>query len=532
MDAFEALRAHLGRLDARRRQADLLRWLPRALLIALLAALAVALLARARPLLTAGEVARLGAALAVAAVALAAVVTLARRRSLHEQAQFADQRFALRERATAAVELRAGRLTAPDEVAARQLRDALAAAEGVDLAQQMPLASRPAEWLPALGAAVALAILLWLPNPQETALRQQRALGAAVAEQAATVAALAEQIAADETLSPEQQAALQQPLEEALATLREPGIDQAEAVAALSAAETELRRLATEFEAAGTTAAAADAAAALAANADAAELGEALQDAQPAGAAAAAGALAGSLPQLSDAARQSLAEALAQAATEIGAADPALAGALADAADALAAGDTAAAADALRQAETTLARQATADAAAAQAGDAAGQLGVARQEVAQVGAPTDATQPGAGEADQTGGAGQQGANAGEGEGNGAGTEGSDGEGVAGQGTATGGPAPGGGHVENVFVPAPVELGGAGQDVELETQCLGAACGPAAETPSQSGPSGGSSVPFDQVFGQYRDAAFEALSGSDVPLGLQTLVRDYFTALEP
>ena len=60
------------------------------------------------------------------------------------------------------------------------------------------------------------------------------------------------------------------------------------------------------------------------------------------------------------------------------------------------------------------------------------------------------------------------------------------------------------------------------------------CGPlAGQSPSSlEGRPGGSLVPYDQVFGNYRDAAFEALSQGNIPIGLQNLVRDYFSALEP
>ncbi|WP_374689647.1 hypothetical protein [Promineifilum sp.] len=125
----------------------------------------------------------------------------------------------------------------------------------------------------------------------------------------------------------------------------------------------------------------------------------------------------------------------------------------------------------------------------------------------------------------------------------AGEQGSGGDGEAGQaggtdggqGQTPGGPGPGGGHVESVFVPAPAELAGEGEEMELETQCLGdpAACGPLGqESPAGFGQPGGSVVPYDQVFGDYRDAAIEALSGGAIPLGLESLVRDYFSSLEP
>ena len=324
-DTFRALQARLGQWDARRRQATLLLWLPRALAAALLVGLVVALAARARPLLTASEIALLSAALAVVAVAATAIVALARRRSLAEQARFADRRFALRERATAAVEIQAGQHDVSPALAARQLGDTLAAADAVDVARQLPLTSRLADWLPALAALLALALALWLPNPQAALLAQRRAVAAAVGQQAAALEELSEQIAADESLSPEQRDALQQPLEEALTTLNEPGVSQAEAVAALSQAESELRELGQTFDHAAASASVAAAADALSRSAAAGELAQALQEAQAAQAAQAAGELADTLPQLDAAAQQELSESLAEAAAALAPTDAALA---------------------------------------------------------------------------------------------------------------------------------------------------------------------------------------------------------------
>jgi hypothetical protein len=540
-DDFYALQARLGQWDARRRQTALLLWLPRALAAALLAALVVALAARVRPLLTTGEIALLAVALAGVAALVTTVATLARRRSPAEQARFADRHFALRERAAAAVEIQAGQHNVSPALAARQLRDTLAAAEAVDVARQLPLTSRPADWLPVLAALTALALALWLPNPQAALLAQRRAVAAAVDQQAAALAGLSEQIAADASLSAEQREALQQPLEEALTTLAEPGVSQAEAVAALSQAETELRELGQTFDHAATSASVAAAADALSRSPAAGELAQALQEAQAAQAAQAAGELADALPQLDAAAQRELAASLAEAAAALDPADAALAEQLDRAAEALVEGDTAAAQEALREASAGLQTAAQTAAAAQQAAQTADQLGTARQSVASAGAPESAAQAGgeqagqAGESGQSGEAGQEGES---GQSGAAGQAGGAGEtaGGQGQGSATGGPSPGGGHVENVFVPAPVDLSGQGQAVELEVQCLSdpAACGPPGEQlpTDPNRPVGGSSVPFDQVFGDYRDAAFEALPGSNIPPALQGLVRDYFTALEP
>ena len=467
--SYRALEAHLARWDARRRLEELLAWLPRALAIGLLPGLALALLARARPLLTAAEIAARATVVALLAAVVAALAVLVRRRSRAERARFADRRFGLRERAIAAVEIRAGQHDVPPALAARQLGDALAAANAIDVARQMPLRSRPADWLPAAVTLAALLLALALPNPQEALLRQQRAVAAAVAAQAAALTDLSQQIAADESLTPAQREALQQPLAEALAALSEPDVSQAEAVAALSGAEVELRRLDESFDHAAVSASLSAAADALSRSQAAGALAEALGSAQATTAANAAAALADSLPQMDEAARDELAESLAAAANELRPTIPDLAEQLDRAAAALAAGDTATAQEALGQTADAL----NAAVAAAQAARAAEQLGQARQAVASAGgagesnaAQGDEQGQGAG---QTGGDGQQGAGDG---------QGADGQ-SDGQGSATGGPSEGGGHVENVFVPGPVDLSGQGQDVELEVQCLGnpEACGP-------------------------------------------------------
>jgi hypothetical protein len=202
----------------------------------------------------------------------------------------------------------------------------------------------------------------------------------------------------------------------------------------------------------------------------------------------------------------------------LGAADPELAAALERAAGALAEGDIAAGQSALGEVEAALGDSARSQAAAAQAESAGDQLGAARGEVAQ---GSGQTAGGQGEGATPG---QDGGQSGSGTTGGIGQEG-----------GVGGVSQGGGHVENVFVPEPVELEGEGEALELDAECLAdpASCGPAINAPSTDpGQSGGSVVPYDQVFGQYRDAAFEALSAEDIPLRLQDLVRDYFTAPEP
>jgi hypothetical protein len=519
---FRALTDHLRRWDGRRRRAELLGWLPRGLLVGLLVALAAALLGRTQPLWARGELGWIALALALAALAVTTLSVLLRRRSLAEQARFGDRQFGLRQRMIAAVEIQSGQLAAGEDLAARQLSDALEVAAAVEVERKLLLRARPTDWLTALAALALLAILLWLPNPQEAILQERRAVAATVEEQAKTLAALSEKIADDDNLTASQQEALQRPLEQALAALEEPNPSREEVVAALSGAEIELRSLSREFDDMVPSEALAEAAASLSENGAVAELAAALQSGQLARASTAAGELAGALGDLTDDERAELAGRLAEAATDLEKADPALAGSLERAARALADGDVAAAGEELGETAATLSERAGAAAAAGQAASAADQLGAARGDVAQGG---DAP-PGQEGAPGTGSGGESPGTTGGGE-----TTGSGGQ----QGGA-GGANQGGGHVESVFIPPPADIDGEGQNLELDAQCLAfpASCGPlAGQSPSTPGEeTAGSQVPYDQVLGDYRDAAFEALAGGDIPIRLQDLIRDYFSALEP
>lgn len=514
---FDDLRAELSRWDSRRRRAELMRRLPQGLLIGLALGLAVALISRARPWLARGEIAQVAILLAITAAALATLIILLRRRSAVEQARFADRQFGLRERMITAVEVAQGDLVVDSEIAAHQLRDALAVAGGVDVTRQLPLKLFPTDWLLPLAVASLLALALWLPNPMESVLLEQRAVAALVEEQAATLADLAEAVAANDALTPQQREMLLRPLDDALAELAEPNVSREEAVAALSSAEAELRQLSQDFATTALGEAAQVAAAALGDEGTAAGLAEALESGNGEQAAAAATDLAEALSGLSPEARVELSEQLAAAAETLAGADGPLADSLARAAKALSAGDVATGQQALSETAAALAERAAAATAAEQAASVAERIGDARREVAQGGAESG------------GGAGESPTQEGGGDSGGATTDGSAQPGA-------GAPVEGGGHVENVYVPSSVPLDGEGEAVELETQCLtdSEACGPAVSGQSTLPPdsAGGQLVPYNQVLGDYRDAAFEALSEGSIPVRLQGLIRDYFAALEP
>ena len=69
----------------------------------------------------------------------------------------------------------------------------------------------------------------------------------------------------------------------------------------------------------------------------------------------------------------------------------------------------------------------------------------------------------------------------------------------------------------------------GNNVELAPDDSNA---PVREGDFSENPNGQVTVPYNQVFSDYADAANHALDSDYVPLGLRDVVRDYFTSLEP
>jgi hypothetical protein len=78
--------------------------------------------------------------------------------------------------------------------------------------------------------------------------------------------------------------------------------------------------------------------------------------------------------------------------------------------------------------------------------------------------------------------------------------------------------------------APQRLGGqSDQQVQLDGDASNA---PVQEGEFSQNPDGNVSVPYNQVFSDYSDAANRALESDYIPLGLRDVVRDYFSSLEP
>lgn len=547
MDDFTRLVQLLKRWHGRSRVRDALIWLPRGVLAGLLVAVVVATVARLRPFLDNTEVGYVALGLGLAGLLISAIVFLMQRSTLTQQARFADRQFGLKERVSTAVEIHEGRLTVPDTLAEQQLADTLAAIRPVDARRELPLRLIRRDWL-VLGTAVALIIAaVLLPNPQTAELLKRRAVTQAIEEQIEALEALQEEIQQNPELTEEQQEELLEPVENALQQLEAGNLSQEEAVAVLSEAEADLKELSSSLSTEDLRRRLEEAGQPLSDNAASQSLGQSLQNGDLAQAGAAAAQLADDLPTLTEEELAQLAQDLAETAAALQDVDSELSQQLAEAAQALQSGDVAAAQQALREASGTLQQRAQEGAASAQAADAAGQLNEGRQEVAQAGGEGQSGQgqQGEGQQGQSGEQGQgqgqgqgqngqgQGENSGSGDGQGQGQN--SGGAQTDQGVGTGGPGPGGGHAENVFVPDLVDLSGeAGVDIELPAECIAnpANCGGLlSETPTEFTEQG-STVPYTQVFGDYRNAAYEALSDDHIPLGMKGYVRDYFSSLEP
>lgn len=352
------LTRHVQRWERRRRALASVVWGPRALIVGLLVGITIALIARTRPWLLA-ETTALYAALAcgVALVVALGVVWLWPR-PLPQSAQHFDVRFGLKERVSTALELAHGTLSAPGELGNLQLRDAVGAADRVNVRAALPLRMRWGELLITVVLAAFLAYLLLAPNPKTDELLAQRALQSAIDAQIEGIESTIERIENTPSLSEAERQALTDPLREARDILQQREISQQEAVAAIAGAQQALSEL-SDGMTPDQEAAYQDAANAFAGSPVTSDLAQALDKPDLAQTANALEQVAGDLDaqDMSQIERDALAEQLERAADQFDADNPALAQKLREAAQALRDGDVEAAQDALREASDLLRAQ-------------------------------------------------------------------------------------------------------------------------------------------------------------------------------
>lgn len=396
---FQQTANHLSRQtrrwDRRLRLVMSLIWLPRGAIAGLLFGITLGLMSRLRPWLLPDQIA-VGAMLVVVLGALGILgVVWGWPRSVTRNARFFDYQFDLKERVSTALELTGGLIPVSEPLAEYQLNDAVLAAREVDVSERLPFQVRFWELVTVVALAALLIYMLIADNPMSDKVRQQRELDNAINEQIQDLEQAIEDIEANDALTPEEQAALTEPLEEAMNILNQSDVSQQEAVAAMAEASDRLDEL-SDGMSSEDEAAYQNAARDLNQSQMSSDLAQAFQQPDLGEAGDAMDEMAEQMgeEELSQEQRDDLAERLEQAADEIAETNPALAEKMRETADALREGDMEAAQEAAREAGELMRQQDEAlenSPRAEAARDAQEQVGESQRDLAQAG--WDALQP-------------------------------------------------------------------------------------------------------------------------------------------
>jgi hypothetical protein len=532
-----------------------LKWAAWGLVAGLGIALLVNSVAWVFPILTFGPRIALSMGISAGVTLFTLLVAHLYPRSPMDIARLSDARMRLRARLATALEIQAGLLPVPLELAARQRADARAAAERADPEQAFTLRFPRRQ---ALIAAVLLAFLIVgfaLPNPQEARIARRQAEREAIEKQIDRLERLRDQVVANKELSQEDKEILLRELDDAVRDLREGELSREEAVARLSEVEGKLKELLDE-EADAQASALREAGRQAAQGESTQEIGQPLSQGDYQGAAQAVESLSARLPRMSAEELASTAQWLEAMADALAEANPELAQALREAAQAMRRGDIEAAQGALERAAERI-QQAGQQIAAQEATEQVlGQVQEGRREIAQSGHGQQGQQgqgqqgqgqqgkgqqgqgqQGQGQQGQgQQGQGQQGAGQ-DGSSSGSGSGDSDSEGQGGQGTPVGpqGPFPPnqpGQEGETPYDPiyAPERLGeGGGERIDVPGQGEGGP--PTGETEGEPR-EGRALVPYNEVYTDYQAQAVSALENSYIPRGMKEYVRAYFSSLDP
>ncbi len=494
-----------------------------------------------------------------------------------------EQEFGLSERLSTALELLEGRIHGGAQLTALQIADARSRAGGVDVASQLPLRSDRRAWALLALSLLAVGLTTRLPAPAVLTDAQEQAQEAAIDEAAAAVERISEDLESDSALPEALRQQLQRELERSGALLDQQALSPEEAFAALSESAEQFEQQALSLE---ESIQQQMQALANAQQATGEQLDAALQQLENASSLPPGDDVAGRLEQA--------AAALEESNPELAAAIREALQALRDSQLQNAASGAGLARQMLAQQRQQLARaqdsQQRLRAASDQLRDSASQIAQRSQARALVSQERMQQQPGTGAPPQAGdlsmqgqpqeGSGDQsgenaeasnlpGGNAQAGEGDDAQSGSQQGGQAGGEQTGQGqntseqeqpglggqaGDAPGGAGMEESFAgveSAPPAQGndpdGLGQREFAPVYAprrIGASQGPElflendpGDSPLLEGdfapnPSGEALVPWNEIYGDYLDAASRALESDYIPLGLRDVVHDYFSALEP
>lgn len=562
------LNHHLDRWVRRYRVQRAVRWSLRGAALALAVALIITVVAILRGLLLQSEFVLIAIGLMLIGLIGAATAGFVWPLDRLAAARWFDRHFELKERVSTALELahalprtpptprwgvgqgvsaEQGRARRADrssgELEQRQLQDAAAKAQDVNVRRRLPLQIKRVDALFTAVLLAAVLIVAWRGESFFQLAAQTRAVQQTIAEEAAKVEELRQQIEADRTLTEEQRREMLEALKETQQQLKEAqSLEQATAV---------LTRGEKKFESLTSPQAGAQAEALRQAGRNLSQAeGSALQAlgqnlAEGDFLAAAENLRNIDMSQLSSTEKAQLANQLENMAEAVQASHPELAQQLREAAEAARNGDTQKAQQALDQAAQTMSQTAQQVARSNVARKVTAQMGQGRQRMIAAGKSAQGNQASngnqAGQSNQPGqGSGQSGSstqNGSAGSGSGAGR--GSGNGSDAQGPEAGskpidqnnGPGNGG---ETTYEPiyAPQRLGGSGED----TVALPGSGDPNGDVMGQSGVTPGtnnpSQVPYTQVFAEYATAYRQAIDSGQVPPQLRDLIRQYFSSLEP
>lgn len=487
------------------------------------------------------------AAIAASSITLMSVAAYLWPVSRLRAAQLFDRRFALRERVSTALELAAADRSAyPPDLIRRQLEDAVAASRGVRPQTHLPLRVGRTE---IIAAVLLIAGILFIRVAGESffqAALQTKAVQQAIAQEVVQLEAIRNQIEADDALTPEQRRALTAPLDEAARRLRDSQtLEQATSV--FVSTEQQLEALA-DPQAQPQVQALRETGDSLRQDEGGPlqSFGQNLAEGDTLAAAQALHALRVDVNDLTQEETEALAQQLEHAADALEATQPELARQLRDAAQAARNGDRQAAQRALEQAAQTLTRAGQQIIASQQAGQIAAQVGQGRQRVIQAGRSAQASQGQSAQGGQLSQGDQASPAQAQGQ-SGPDTQGDGSDGGAGRGERSGDGSLGGeagadpigqdnapGDAgERVYeqIYAPQRLGGSGgEDVALPGSGEpGERIGQGNTTPGEEGRS---LVPYVEVFAAYARVYRQAIESGRVPIHLRTVIREYFSSLEP
>ncbi len=488
-----------------------------------------------------------------------------------------DRQFGLRQRISTALEVDAGTLAIKSTaLRTQQQHDALRMAESVDARKQLPFKLSLRDGLIALGLALALALAIALPNPQQQVLAQKVEFRENLAQQIKQIEEAKRAIEQSQSLTDAQKKQALQALNDAQQALADPNATPEQALAALNDTQSKLdalrdqsaEQLGQDLQQAGNAMSADELTNALANSLGKQEFGKAAQQLR---------SLSTKDGQtLSQDEMQRVANQLDQMARGVQQSDAAMAQQLRSAAQQMREGNAEQARQSLNQAASGLDKAGDAQQVQQSLNQAQARAETARQSVAQssrtaqnkqqqAGQPNGQQQQGqngqqgqqgqSGQANQSSNseqsgqsqsgqpgqngesssAGQQGGAAGQtGEADGQNSSSQNGQAQGQSGGTAQGASDQSGHSEDSgsesSVYAPSRVNAQGKQVVLEDNQGQTASDPSGR--QNTAPGGNSSVPYQNVYGDYSKAADEALKSDEVPAGLRDYVRDYFSSLDP